>query len=169
MSDRIELTVNGRSEVLRVEGTETLLTTLRRELQLMGVRETCGIGVCGTCTVLVDGRPSSACLLMAGMADGLSVMTVEGMVADDGALHVIQQAFVDQGAFQCSYCTPGFLMSTRALLEELPDPTPAEIREGLAGNLCRCGSYLKIEAAVLDAAARLRANGSSGSTGGTAA
>jgi aerobic-type carbon monoxide dehydrogenase small subunit (CoxS/CutS family) len=157
MTDVVELTVNGRPELLRVEGTETLLEALRRELQLFGVREACGLGVCGSCTVLVHGEPQSACLLLAGLAAGLEVTTVEGLSAEDGSLHTIQRAFIDHNAFQCSYCTPGFLLATRALLAAEPDPSAARVREALAGNLCRCGSYLKIEAAVLDAATRLRA------------
>jgi aerobic-type carbon monoxide dehydrogenase small subunit (CoxS/CutS family) len=156
MTDTIELTVNGRLESLRVEGHETLLEALRRQLQLFGVREACGLGVCGSCTVLVEGEPQSACLLLAGLSDGLDLTTVEGLPSEDGALHTIQRAFIDHNAFQCSYCTPGFLLATRALLAEQPDPTAERVREALAGNLCRCGSYRKIEAAVLDAAARLR-------------
>jgi aerobic-type carbon monoxide dehydrogenase small subunit (CoxS/CutS family) len=156
MTERIELTVNGRDEVLRVEDGDTLVEALRRELSLFGVREACGIGVCGACTVLMDGRPVSGCLVLARFAEGVTVLTVEAL-APDGALDPIQQAFVDHNAFQCSYCTPGFLMATRALLAEEPHPTPERVRHALAGNLCRCGSYLKIEAAVLDAADRLAA------------
>jgi aerobic-type carbon monoxide dehydrogenase small subunit (CoxS/CutS family) len=165
MTDSVSLTVNGRPEVLRVEGAETLASALRRELQLYGVREACGIGVCGSCTVLVDGRPTSACLTLAGLADGLDVMTVEGMSVD-GALDPVQQAFVDHTAFQCSFCTPGFLLATRALLVEEPRPSAEQVVEGLAGNLCRCGSYRKIVDAVLDAAGRLAESG--GAEGGAA-
>jgi aerobic-type carbon monoxide dehydrogenase small subunit (CoxS/CutS family) len=150
----VSVTVNGQAEVLSVEPGETLLEALRRELRLTSVREACGIGVCGSCTVLVDGRPISSCLLLAVLADGLSIETVESL-APDGALHPIQQAFVDHTAFQCSFCTPGFLLATKALLSENPDPSSSEVRHYLAGNLCRCGSYVNIEAAVLDAAGRL--------------
>jgi aerobic-type carbon monoxide dehydrogenase small subunit (CoxS/CutS family) len=153
MTATVELTVNGVPEVIEVAGAETLAAALRRELRLFSVREACGVGVCGSCTILVDGRPLSACLMLAGLADGLSIETVEG--EGDGILDPVQQAFVDHSAFQCSFCTPGFILATRALLADEPHPTPERVREALAGNLCRCGSYLKIVDAVLDAAERL--------------
>ena len=121
-----------------------------------------GIGVCGACTVIADGRTISSCLTLAGLCDGLSVETVEGLAGPNGELSDLQQAFVDHTAFQCSYCTPGFLMATKALLAENPDPTDDEIRHGLAGNLCRCGSYLKIIDAVHDAAERAKATSAEG-------
>jgi aerobic-type carbon monoxide dehydrogenase small subunit (CoxS/CutS family) len=153
MTVRIELTVNGAIEVIDVDGIETVAAVLRRELRLFSVREACEIGVCGSCTVLVAGRPMSACLMLAGLADGLTIETIEG----DGRaeLDPVQQAFVDHTAFQCSFCTPGFILATRALLAEEPHPTDDRIREALAGNLCRCGSYIKIVDAVRDAAGRL--------------
>ena len=154
MTTTLSLTVNGRAEAIEVEGDETLLDALRRELLLISVREACGIGVCGSCTVMLDGRPVSSCLLLAGLAEGRSVETVESL-SPDGELHPIQQAFVDHTAFQCSFCTPGFLLATKALLEENSSPTADEVRHYLAGNLCRCGSYRNIEEAVLDAADRL--------------
>ena len=132
----------------------TLLDVLRRDFKLFSVREGCGIGMCGACTVLVDGKPLSSCLLLAPLAAGKDITTVEALGQDK--LHPIQQAFVDNTAFQCSYCTPGFILTTKALLEDNPDPTPDEIKDYLAGNLCRCGSYLKILDAVLDAAKRLQ-------------
>lgn len=150
----VEITVNGLTRGVAVRPDETLLDVLRREFQAFGVRESCGIGVCGSCTILVDGRTVSSCLVLAALADDLSVQTVEGMGSVD-ELHPIQQAFVDQTAFQCSYCTPGFLMATQALLAENPRPTANDVRHALAGNLCRCGSYQNIQAAVLDAAQRL--------------
>jgi aerobic-type carbon monoxide dehydrogenase small subunit (CoxS/CutS family) len=153
----IELTVNGRRRSVQPRSHETLLELLRREFGTMGVREACGIGMCGACTVVADGKIVSSCLTLAGLCDGLTVETVESLVGPNGELSDLQQAFVDHTAFQCSYCTPGFLMATRALLAENPDPTDDEIRHGLAGNLCRCGSYLKIIDAVQDAAARARA------------
>jgi aerobic-type carbon monoxide dehydrogenase small subunit (CoxS/CutS family) len=149
----IELTVNGTAEALDVEGAETLAEALRRELRLFSVREACAVGVCGSCTILVEGRPMSACLMLAGLADGLTIETVEG--PGGVGLDPVQQAFVDHTAFQCSFCTPGFVLATRALLAEEPHPTKVRIREALAGNLCRCGSYNKIVDAVLDAAGRL--------------
>ncbi len=158
MADRVELRINGRTERLRVEGTESLAEALRRDHRLFSVREVCGIGVCGSCTVLVDGVAMSSCLMLAGFAGGADVTTVEGLGVD-GALDPVQQAFVDHSAFQCSFCTPGFLMATHALLAEEPHPSPERVREALAGNLCRCGSYQKILAAVLDAAERLDPTG----------
>ena len=152
----IELTVNGRPRRVEPRSHETLLELLRREFGTMGVREACGIGMCGACTVVADGRIVSSCLTLAGLCDGVRVETVESLVGPNGELSDLQQAFVDHTAFQCSYCTPGFLLASRALLEENPDPTDDEIRHGLAGNLCRCGSYLKIIDAVQDAAARAR-------------
>ncbi len=152
----IQLTVNGRVRQVSPRSHETLLELLRRELGLMGVREACGIGMCGACTVVADGKIVSSCLTLAGLCDGLTVETVEGLTGPNGELSDLQQAFVDHTAFQCSYCTPGFLMATGALLAENPDPSDDEIRHGLAGNLCRCGSYLKIIDAVQDAAARAR-------------
>jgi aerobic-type carbon monoxide dehydrogenase small subunit (CoxS/CutS family) len=149
----IELTVNGDRREVATHDCVTLLDLLRARFDTFGVREGCGIGVCGACTVLIEGRAISSCLVLAGMADGWSIDTVEGL-APDGDLDPLQQAFVDHNAFQCSYCTPGFLLMTRALLAETPHPTADQVREYLAGNLCRCGSYTKILDAVLDAAAR---------------
>lgn len=148
------LKVNGVEREVAVEPHHTLLEVLRRDFDLLGVREACGIGMCGACTVLADGKPLSSCLLLAALAAGKNLLTVEGLAAGD-ELHPIQQAYVEHNAFQCSYCTPGFILSTKALLDENPDPTPEEVREYLSGNLCRCGSYVKIMEAVLDVAGRL--------------
>jgi aerobic carbon-monoxide dehydrogenase small subunit len=137
-----------------VQTHHTLLDVLRKDFKLFSVREGCGIGMCGACTVLIDGKPISSCLLLAPLAAGKDITTVEALGKDK--LHPIQQAFVDNTAFQCSYCTPGFILTTKALLEDNPNPTPDEVKEYLAGNLCRCGSYLKIMDAVLDAAKRLQ-------------
>ena len=136
----------------------TLLDVLRKDFKLFSVREGCGIGMCGACTVLIDGKPVSSCLMLAAVAEGRAIETVEGL-ARDGELHPIQQAFLKHNAFQCSYCTPGFILTTKALLEENPDPNPEEVKEYLAGNLCRCGSYVKILDAVLDAKERLKTGG----------
>jgi carbon-monoxide dehydrogenase small subunit/isoquinoline 1-oxidoreductase alpha subunit/xanthine dehydrogenase YagT iron-sulfur-binding subunit len=151
----VRLKVNGLERDVMVEPHHTLLDVLRRDFDLMGVREGCGIGMCGACTVLADGKPLSSCLLLAALAGGWELTTIEGL-SQNGELHPIQQAFVDHTAFQCSYCTPGFILSTLTLLAENPDPTAEEIRDYLSGNLCRCGSYVKILDAVLDAAQRLR-------------
>jgi aerobic carbon-monoxide dehydrogenase small subunit len=159
----LTLSVNGRRHRVKARAHHTLLQVLRDELQLFGAREGCGIGMCGACTVLVDGKPVSGCLLLAALAEGKEIVTVEGLEGPNGELHVIQQAYVDHTAFQCSYCTPGFILTTKALLEENPDPTVEEVKEYLAGNLCRCGSYVKIVDAVMDAKERLKtAEGSRG-------
>lgn len=151
----LTLRVNGREHRVRARPHHTLLEVLRGELKLFGVREACAVGQCGACTVLADGKPVSACLILAPLAEGHELVTVEGLEGPDGALHPIQQCFVDHTAFQCSYCTPGFLLTTKALLEENPDPTAEEARAYLAGNICRCGSYVKILDAVMDAKRRL--------------
>src|SRR5262245_10990783 len=150
----IEFELNGRGEAVAANPDEPLLDVLRRQFKTFSVRESCGIGICGACTVSVDGKQVSSCLMLAGQAAGRSVETAE-LLSEDGELHPIQQAFAEHNAFQCSYCTPGFLMATRELLEQNPSPTSDEIREHLAGNICRCGSYLKIIEAVSDAAERM--------------
>ena len=154
MKKLVTLKVNGWEQEVAVQTHHTLLDVLRREFKLFSVREGCGIGMCGACTVLVDGQPTSSCLLLAALAEGKEIVTIEGL-SEPGKLHPIQQAFIDHNAFQCSYCTPGFILSTKRLLEENPRPTAEQVRHYLAGNLCRCGSYYKIEDAVLDAAERL--------------
>jgi len=155
----LTLRVNGREHRVRARSHHTLLEVLREELELFGTREACGVGMCGACTVLADGKPVSACLMLAPMAEGKELLTVEGLEGANGELHPIQQAFVEHTAFQCSYCTPGFLLTTKALLEENPDPTEEEARSYLAGNLCRCGSYVKILDAVMDAKRRIQGSG----------
>ncbi len=145
------LNVNGsRYEVQ--EKMRTLLEVLRDDLGLVGAKEGCGVGMCGSCTVLVDGKPMSACLLLAEQVANKEILTVEGL-QKDGSLHPIQQTFIDERAFQCAYCTPGFLLSAVALLNENPNPDEDEIREYFAGNLCRCGSYQNIVKAVKKQAA----------------
>jgi aerobic-type carbon monoxide dehydrogenase small subunit (CoxS/CutS family) len=151
----LELRVNGQPHRVAARAHHTLLEVLRDQLKLTGTREGCGIGMCGACTVLVDGRPVSSCLLLAALCEGRELVTVEGLQARDGSLDPVQEAFVEHTAFQCSYCTPGFLLTTKALLAEAPDPSAEEVKEYLAGNLCRCGSYVKILDAVLDAKQRL--------------
>jgi aerobic-type carbon monoxide dehydrogenase small subunit (CoxS/CutS family) len=146
---RLSLRVNGRTRELEARADESILDVLRERLGLLSVRETCGIGVCGACTVLLDGEPVSGCLLLAPLADGREVTTVEGL----GGGHPVQAAFAEAHAFQCGYCTPGMVLTAKRLLEESPRPTEAEVREAMSGNLCRCGSYVKIVDAVLRAAA----------------
>jgi aerobic-type carbon monoxide dehydrogenase small subunit (CoxS/CutS family) len=142
--------LNGRQRRLRVADDETLLAALRETFGLTSVRGTCGIGICGTCTVMVDGRVVSSCIMLARQVAGRSVTTAEGLV-DGGRLDEVQQAFVDRGAYQCSFCIPAMTLTVRACLDEQPDATVETVREQLAGNLCRCGTYPQI----LDAVARL--------------
>lgn len=139
---RVELTLNGSAAALDVRTDEMLLAVLRRE-GLLSVRETCGIGVCGACTVLVDGEPVSGCLMLAAQAAGRDVTTVEGLAG-----HPVQRALADAHGFQCGWCTPGFVLAAKRLLELNPAPSDAEIAAGLGGNLCRCGSYVKIAEGV---------------------
>jgi len=150
---RLDLTVNGRPVTVEAPGQWTLLELLRDGLDLPGTREGCGEGSCGACTVLVDGRLTRACLALAVRMAGASVLTIEG-VARDGQLDRVQEAFVRHGAIQCGFCTPGLVLTTRALLAERPDPTDAEIREYLSGNFCRCGGYTLILDAVRALAGR---------------
>lgn len=148
------LNVNGVAHEVE-DGTLPLLEVLRELLGLGGTKEGCGIGVCGTCTVLVDGKPMSSCLMLAGQAAGRHILTIEGL-ALEGQLHPVQLAFLEEGAFQCAYCTPGFVLSVVALLDEKPAPSEEEIREHLAGNLCRCGSYQNILKAVMAASRKVK-------------
>ena len=138
----VELILNGRAAVLDARSDEMLLGALRRA-GLLSVRETCAIGVCGACTVLLDGEPVSGCLTLAAQAAGREVTTVEGLGGDR-----VQRAFAEAHAFQCGWCTPGFVLAAKRLLELNPSPSDEEIAEGLGGNLCRCGSYVKIAEAV---------------------
>jgi carbon-monoxide dehydrogenase small subunit len=151
----ITLTVNGRSHDLDIASHERLSDILRDKLGLMGVRVSCGEGECGSCTVIMDGEPVTACLVLAMQAEGREITTIEGLgTADD--LHPIQQAFIDEQGFQCGFCTPGFIMATKALLERNPDPTEREAAQAVSGNICRCGAYPYIIKAVLNAARKLR-------------
>ncbi len=150
----ITVTVNGRAHQFEVAPQETLLKLLRERLLLTGAKESCGEGECGACTVIVDGRAVNSCLMLAAEADGCEVLTIEGL-ASDGRLDVLQQAFIDAGAVQCGFCTPGMVMSARALLTANPRPTADQVAEALCGNLCRCTGYTRIIAAVLSAAERM--------------
>ncbi|NNM74160.1 (2Fe-2S)-binding protein [Enterovirga aerilata] len=153
-SRQIRFTLNGRPVTARVESHLDLVDLLRR-FDLFGARESCGQGLCGCCTVLVDGVAVSGCLTLAQLVDGRSVTTVESL-DEGGALSPVQQAFIDEGAFQCGFCTPGFVMMTHELLKENPDPDEAAIRDYLAGNLCRCAAYPEIIRAVQTAATRMK-------------
>jgi aerobic-type carbon monoxide dehydrogenase small subunit (CoxS/CutS family) len=144
----VRLTVNGVGREVAVEPAETLLVTLRHRLGLMSVRGTCFIGVCGVCTVLVDSRAISACLALTALHDGAAITTAEGLLDSEGRPNAVQAAFIEHSAFQCSFCTPAMVLAATALLSEQPDPTENEIREYLAGNLCRCGSYPQVIEAI---------------------
>lgn len=147
MKKIISLTVNGVVREVAVEPRRTLLELLRDDLGLTGAKNGCGIGDCGACTVLVDGVATFSCLTLAIQAEGCSVETVEGL-AENGKLNKLQQAFVNQGAIQCGYCTPGMLMTTTELLRRHPHPTEKQIRTAISGNLCRCTGYQKIVEAI---------------------
>jgi carbon-monoxide dehydrogenase small subunit len=150
----IALDVNGERTELLLPVHKTLLEVLREDMQLTGTKHGCELGECGTCTVLVDGRPELSCLLLPVQVEGRAITTIEGMAAGS-TLHPLQQAFAELGAAQCGYCTPGILLSAKSLLETNTRPTRGEIREALAGNLCRCTGYAKILEAVELAAGRM--------------
>ena len=143
----IETVINDSTRELAIKPNQTLLELLRDDLHLKGTMEGCGVGVCGSCTVLVDGRPVSSCLMLATNVEGKRVTTIEGLAQGD-RLDPVQQAFLDYSAFQCGYCTPGMIMATKALLSANPQPTENEIRDFLSGNLCRCGTYSEVIAAI---------------------
>jgi len=148
MKQQLEFTVNGEQTVVFVEPWRTLLEVLRDELRLKGVKSGCSSGMCGACTVLIDGRAVKSCLVLALQAEGRNILTVEGL-ASGSTLHPLQQSFIDHFAVQCGYCIPGMMLSAKSLLDENPNPTEEEVREGLRGNLCRCTGYKKIVEAVL--------------------
>lgn len=150
----VTITINGESYGFRVPVNRTLLQLLRDDLGLTGTKEGCGEGDCGACTVLLDGKAVNSCLVLAVEADGKKVVTVEGL-AQNGQLHPLQQAFIEEGAVQCGFCTPGMLLAAKGLLDENPSPTEAEIRQAIAGNLCRCTGYVRIVKAIQTAAQRL--------------
>jgi len=147
--------VNGRDVSLDVDPRDTLLEVLRERLKLTGAKKTCDRGECGGCTVLIDGQAVYSCLFPAVRADGKQIITVEGL-AEGETLHPVQQAFIEKDGYQCGYCTSGFIMSSVALLSHTPTPSPAQIRAGLSGNLCRCGNYVKIHEAVAAASQKMR-------------
>jgi len=151
----IELKVNGESHHVVVESRRTLLEVLREKLGFTGTKEGCDTGACGTCTVLLDGKPVPSCLVLAVDAEGKDILTIEGL-ANGSELHPIQKAFVDCGAAQCGFCTPGMILTAKALLEQNPHPSRVEVREAIAGNLCRCTGYVKIIEAIMTVAAQGR-------------
>jgi len=155
-TSRIELLVNGERHQVEVEPRETLLEVLRERLLLTGTKDGCGTGDCGACTVLLDGKAVTSCLILAVSVAGREIVTIEG-ISGDGGLHPLQQAFIDHGAVQCGFCTPGMILSAKALLDEKPRPSELEVRQGIAGNLCRCTGYTKIIEAIQAAAKAQRA------------
>lgn len=153
----LNCTVNGKAQQIMVQTNWTLAQVLREQLGLLGTKIGCGEGECGACTVLMNGKTVTSCLVLAVQAEGADIVTIEGLGSEDGkTLHPVQEAFVEAGAIQCGYCTPGMVMSTVALLEKYPDPTDTQIREGLTGNLCRCTGYQKIFEAVQIASKKMR-------------
>jgi len=151
----IRFQCNGKPVQLEAEPEARVIDVLRDELGLTGTKEGCGRGECGACTVLLDGKPVNACLLLAGKIADREIVTIEGIASEDGSLHPIQEAFLDKGAVQCGFCTPGMVLSTKALLDENSSPKIDEIEEALSGNLCRCTGYGKIVEGVLEAGKRL--------------
>ena len=151
----ISLTINGKKTVLEAAADETLLSVLRERLGLTGAKRVCDRGECGGCTVVLNGRAVYACQMLALQTDGAEILTVEGLARGE-KLHPIQQAFIDHDGYQCGYCTPGFIMAAVALLGKNPQPSAEEIRTGMSGNLCRCGNYQRIQAAVAGAAEAMK-------------
>jgi len=151
----VTLHVNGVEHRLWVPANRTLIQVLREDLALTGAKHGCGVGDCGACTVLMDGRPVNSCLVLAVQANGREILTIEGL-ARGSRLTPLQDSFVEKGAIQCGFCTPGMILSAKALLDRVPNPAEPEVRNALAGNLCRCTGYQKIVEAVLDAAERTR-------------
>jgi carbon-monoxide dehydrogenase small subunit len=154
----ISFKINGRTQESLVAPNQTLLQLLREDLGLTGAKQGCGVGDCGSCTVLLDGRPVNSCLVLAAQADGREVATVEGL-ADGDRLHPLQVSFIEKGAVQCGFCSPGMLLSAQALLDRNSRPSEMEIREAISGNLCRCTGYQKIVEAVQDAASKTKSQG----------
>ncbi|MBQ2667909.1 MAG: (2Fe-2S)-binding protein [Clostridia bacterium] len=152
MKQSITCVVNGQTVTREIEQNMTLLRFLRDELQLTGTKEGCGEGDCGACTVLVDGLSVNTCLYLAVLADGKEILTIEGL-EQNGEMHKIQEAFIRHGAIQCGFCSPGMIMSVKHLLDENPNPTEADIRRGMSGNLCRCTGYQQMVDAILEVAA----------------
>ena len=155
MTHTIRMRVNGNEYTVEVPPQRLLIDCLRYDLGLTGTKEGCSVGVCGACTVLMDGRTVSSCLTLALFADGKELTTVEGL-AQDGKLHPVQQAFIDYGGFQCGICTPGMVVAAKALLDAQPNPSDDDIKDWMMGNLCRCTGYYKIIESIRGAAARMQ-------------
>ena len=150
----VNVTVNGKAYTTEVPTYRTLVDMLRYDLGLTGTKETCSVGVCGACTVMLDGRMVSSCITLAVRVDGAEILTIEG-VADGDTLHPVQQAFIDNGGFQCGACTPGQIIAAKSLLEEIPNPTEDQIKQWMMGNLCRCTGYYQIIDSIKDAAVKM--------------
>jgi carbon-monoxide dehydrogenase small subunit len=148
MKKDITLKVNGNSYKMSVDTRMTLIEAIRDKIGLTGTKEGCSVGECGTCTVLMDGKPIYSCIMLAVDAEGKEILTIEGLADSDG-LHPIQKSFIDHGAVQCGFCTPGMILTTTALLDENPNPTEEEIKKAISGNLCRCTGYSKIVEAIM--------------------
>jgi carbon-monoxide dehydrogenase small subunit len=161
MKTIIELNINGELFELAIEPQATLLEVLREHLAFTGTKDGCGTGECGACTVLIDGKPKLACLVLAAQCTNMKITTIEGL-ADGAELTPVQQAFLNKGAVQCGFCTPGMVLTATALLKETPHPTEFEIKKALEGNLCRCTGYNKIMEAIQESAAKLSAGKPSG-------
>jgi len=155
----VTLTVNGKRVDLRIEPRVTLLDALRERADLTGNKRVCDRGTCGACTVIVDGRTVYSCSTLAIEVQGKQIRTVDGLASADGALHPVQQAFCDKDALMCGFCTPGFVMATVALLEKHPNPTPEQAKKGLDGNICRCGTFVRVMEAAMSAAGKVVARG----------
>ena len=152
MKTLVNLVINGKNHKLEIEPNETLLDVIRNRVGLTGTKKGCDTGDCGACTVLLNGKAVNSCMILAADVDGQEITTIEGLVGPNGELDPVQQAFVNNGAFQCGYCTPGLIMAGRALLNENPHPTEAEIRQGIGGNICRCTGYVTVVDAIMEAA-----------------
>ena len=157
---RIRLNVNGNAIELESAADRTLADVLRDDLGLIGVRVSCSEGECGSCTILVDGQPMTSCMMLANQGECKEILTIEGLGTPED-LHPIQQAFIEEQGFQCAFCTPGFILSAKAFLEENPNPTEDEVAFAMSGNICRCGAYPYIVLSVLNAAQKLQAGSSS--------
>ena len=151
---KINLKINGQARQVEIEPRVTLLDACRNRLNLTGAKKVCDRGTCGACTMIVDGEPVYSCSMLALDAEGRDIQTVEGLSSSDERMHAVQQAFVNNDAQQCGFCTPGLVMAAKALLDQNPKPTRAEVEKGLSGNICRCGTYVGVRQAVLDVASR---------------